>query len=185
MFLNYRLLEIDALDREPSIVVIARNYPHECNSNICGHGPLMNSYLVSSLYIQPMINYILNTCLKKIGLYNFIGNHVQNKNMSVWFLKTFRPPSKNEEDEQKRIQEKKREKIMLLREVQRSPSPDAQLVFITQLDREAMSRSSRRTRSDITSERPPSELKFNPFHLERFEKIRNKQKKKFFAKIQL
>ena len=82
-------------------------------------------------------------------------------------------------------QEKKREKIMLLREVQRSPSPDAQLVFITQLDREAMSRSSRRTRSDITSERPPSELKFNPFHLERFEKIRNKQKKKFFAKIQL
>lgn len=115
----------------------------------------------------------------------FLDNDIQIYRKLI-NVNRYRPPSKNEEDEQRRIQERKREKIMLLREVQRSPSPDAQLAFITQLERDAQSRSSRSylSKSD-SNERPPSELHFNPFHLERFEKMRNKQKKKFYAKIKL
>ena len=88
-----------------------------------------------------------------------------------------------------------------MREVQRSPSPDAQLAFITQLEREAHSRASRsimsrnslsrssnskrETGSDNTNTQNKFELNFNPRHLERFEKIRGKQKRKFYSRIKM
>mgnify|MGYP001792236461 CR=1 FL=1 len=102
-----------------------------------------------------------------------------------------RPVSQNEEDLQKRIKEKRRERIELLREVQRTPSPDQILTFITQLEREAESRTSRRAGSRGTrlssrmQSAHQSELNFNPRHLEVFDKIRAKQKKRFFSNIKL
>lgn len=91
------------------------------------------------------------------------------------------------------MQKRKADKIQLLRELQRSPTSDAQLAFITQLERDAQSRTSRsaRTKSSRTVVEGASqsadngimELTFNPFHLEKFEKIRGKQKKKYHSRI--
>lgn len=95
----------------------------------------------------------------------------------------FRPASRKEEEAQRRTQEKKQEKIALLRQVQRAPSTDLQLTFITQLDQEAQNRAASKTKDMQSPNNGFAELNFNPIHLERFEKIREKQRQKFFKKI--
>jgi len=101
-----------------------------------------------------------------------------------------RPPSANEEAARQRLAEKKRERLEMLKDAVRTPSPDAQDIFITQLEKQAMSSrsrfSSRMSQATGGSRgKPDIELKFNQFHLAAFEKIRGKQKQKFYNTIKL
>ncbi|XP_067933645.1 uncharacterized protein [Watersipora subatra] len=104
----------------------------------------------------------------------------------------YRPASRNDEEEQLRKEGKRRDKIQMLQEMQRSSSPDAQLAFITQLEDSKSRRSESIADSahkdiinEVATEARELELHFNPFHIERFEKIRTKQKKKFYSQMKV